>query len=79
MTAQTEPRTRTDREKWRLWSAMHMWTVSPSWGGWHVLCDGRPRNWFPDFERAVNEARSRNQNEILVLQRLKDRQEVGHG
>lgn len=49
-----------------------IWTVIPySYGGWQVLQGKRAVNWFPDCNRALNEAQSRNRAELLRVQRCK--------
>lgn len=66
----------TDGQESALRSASggRIWTVGPDgFGGFHVLCDGQPVNWFPGYSRALNEARSRNHAETLrAEQRLRD-------
>lgn len=60
-----------------IWTEMRVWTVAPyPTGGFSVLCDGQPDNWFISFQRAMNEAQSRNRAEMLRLQRMRDRGEL---
>ncbi len=52
---------------------MRTWTVESvdpdMGGGYTVLCDGCSVNWFPGYDRAVNEAQHHNRAEILRAHR----------